>query len=303
MKLGVNLCFAIKRWIDGPQLAEIVTDKLGLEYVQYTWDLTDPWWPEAPRDRMAAAYAEAFRNAGLTVESTFGGLASYTYNHFLAPTDELRRLGQEHLRRAIDMTAAMQVPAAGMPLGSYSAADAVNPARREEIYKIAKGLLVELTGHAKKRGLSTLLIEPVPVGTEFPASAQDARRLMRDLDGQTEIPVRLLVDWGHALFEPLFGSDANMDLWMAQCGDYIHSFHIQQTDGQLDRHWSFTQKGVVTRERLEEHWHKYKLMQQTYFMEIIYPFESTDEFVLHDIVEATRMLKRVQPAQIAGDAQ
>jgi sugar phosphate isomerase/epimerase len=300
MKLGVNLSFAIKRWIDPEQLAGIVRDMLGLQYVQYTWDLTDPWWPEAPRDRLATAYADAFRDAGLTVESTFGGLASYSYNHFLAPTEDLRRLGQEHLRRAIDMTAAMQVPATGMPFGSYSAADAVDPARREEIYKIAKELLVELTGYAKKRGLSTLLIEPVPLATEFPASARDALRLMRDLDGQTDIPVRLLVDWGHALFEPLFGDEADMDLWMAQCGDYIHAFHIQQTDGQLDRHWSFTQKGVVTPERLEQYWRRHKLTQQTYFMEIIYPFEAPDAFVLQDMAAATRILNGTQPAQVTG---
>ena len=121
MKLGVNLCFAIKRWIDPGELAKIVRDDLGLDYVQYTWDLTDPWWPHAERDKLAGAYAKAFRQAGLTVESTFGGLASYTYSHFLAPSEELRRLGYEHLRRAIDMTAAMEAPAAGMPFGSFSA--------------------------------------------------------------------------------------------------------------------------------------------------------------------------------------
>ena len=81
MKLGVNLCFAIKRWIDPGELAKIVRDDLGLDYVQYTWDLTDPWWPQAVRDKLAAAYAKAFREAGLKVESTFGGLASYTYSH------------------------------------------------------------------------------------------------------------------------------------------------------------------------------------------------------------------------------
>lgn len=301
MKLGINLCFAIKRWIEPEQLAAIVRDRLGLTYVQYTWDLTDPWWPEGPRDRLAKAYADAFRRAGLTIESSFGGLASYTYNHFLAPTQELRALGQEHLRRAIDMTAAMGVAAAGMPFGSYSAADALDPARREEVYKCGRALLVELARHARERGLSALLIEPVPLGTEFPASAQDALRLMRDLDGQTDVPVRLLVDWGHALFEPLFGEDANMDLWMDTCGKYIHSFHIQQTDGQLDRHWSFTQPGVVSPARLQAHWDKYGLTDQTYFLEIIYPFEATDAFVLNDIAEATRVLRDGQAAQVVGE--
>lgn len=291
MKLGVNLSFAIKRWIEPQALAALVRDRLGVDTVQYTWDLTDPWWPAEPRDRLASAYARAFAAAGITVESSFGGLASYTYNHFLAPTDELRRLGHEHLKRAIDMTAAMECPAAGMPFGSYSAADAVDPARREEILKIAEEMWVDLADHAAKRGLAKLLVEPVPLGTEFPSTAADAARLMRDLDGRTAVPVRLLVDWGHALFEPLFGQDANMDHWMATCGRWIDAYHIQQTDGQLDRHWSFTRPGVVTPAALQAHWVRYGHTDQTYFAEFVYPFEAPDQEVLDDMIAAMTLLR------------
>ncbi len=291
MRLGANLCFAIKRWIDPDQLAGIVKGDLELDFVQYTWDLTDPWWPEEPRDKIAKEYARAFREADVIVESTFGGLASYTYNHFLAPTEELRTLGYQHFARAIDMTAAMEVSATGMPFGSYSASDALNATRREEIYKKALEAWVDLARYAGERGLETLLVEPVPLGTEFPASAADALRLMKDLDGQTDIPVRLLVDWGHALYRPLFGQDANMEHWMETCGSYIHSYHIQQTDGQLDCHWNFTRDGLLSPQILQEYWQKFHLRHQTFFMEIIYPFEERDEVVLQDMINAVRLLQ------------
>ena len=292
MKLGTNLSFAIKRWIDGPQLADIVKNKLGLQYVQYTWDLSDPWWPADKRDRIAISYAKAFKEAGITIESTFGGLASYTYNHFLAPTEDMRALGVEHFRRAIDMTSAMEVPAAGMPFGSFSYSDAQNPQRRDEIYKLALEQIVELSRHAKKQGLSTLLIEPVPLATEFPSTAHDAQKMMTDLDGITEIPIRLLVDWGHALYKPLFKENANMDIWMDVCGQYIHSFHIQQTDGSLDCHWSFTRDGIVTPQELHEFWRKYSLDSQTFFLEIIYPFEAEDDHVLNDMIETASIVRK-----------
>lgn len=292
MKLGTNLSFAIKRWIDGPQLADIVKNKLGLQYAQYTWDLSDPWWPPEKRDKIAISYAKAFREAGITIESTFGGLASYTYNHFLAPTKDMRLLGYEHFKRAIDMTSAMQVAAAGMPFGSFSYDDAKNPRRREDIYKIALEMIIDLSGHAKKQGLETILIEPVPLATEFPSTPTDALKMMTDLEGNTEIPVRLLVDWGHALYKPLFKEDANMDLWMEVCGDYIHSFHIQQTDGGLDCHWSFTQSGLVSPEILQDFWHRYKLDTQTFFLEIIYPFEADDDFVLNDMIKTADIIKK-----------
>lgn len=292
MKLGVNLCFAIKRWLGGDRLARLVKEDLGLDYAQFSWDLVDPWWPAAERDRIAVDYARGFKAAGVTIESSFGGLASYTYNHFLAPTPELRALGKEHLKRAIDMTAVMEVPAAGMPFGSYSADDALDPARREEIYKEALEAVVDLSRHAKQSGLSLLMIEPVPLATEFPSSAADALRLMKDLDGTTEVPVRLLVDWGHALFKPLFKEEADMDHWMGVCGDYIAAFHIQQTDGMLDRHWNFTRDGIVTLDGLTDFWKRHQLKDQTYILEVIYPFEETDEFVLEDMKKSVRLLKQ-----------
>ncbi|WP_102960486.1 sugar phosphate isomerase/epimerase family protein [Mangrovicella endophytica] len=291
MKLGLNLSFGIKRWLGGDAMAEIVAGELGIDKVQFTWDLVDPWWPEAQRDAIARDYAEGFRKAGVAVEGSFGGLASYTYSHFLAPMPELRALGKEHLRRAIDMTAAMEVPCAGMPFGSYSAADAKDPARRETIYNEAVEAWIDLSRHAKRQGLTSLVVEPVPLATEFPSSAQDALRLMKDLDGATDVPVRLMVDWGHVLFTPLFGKDADMDLWMETVGDYIAAFHIQQTDGLLDRHWNFTREGIVTPQRLKDFWNRHKLTDQTYFLEIIYPFEETDEHVLSDMKAALALLR------------
>jgi sugar phosphate isomerase/epimerase len=292
MKLGLNLSFAIKRWLGGEAMARIVKDELGFDTVQFTWDLVDPWWPVEQRDAIAREYADAFRKAGITIESTFGGLASYTYNHLLAPTPELRALGKEHLKRAIDMTSAMGVRAAGMPFGSFSASDALNPQRREEIYKEAVEAYLDLTRHAKAKGLEMLYVEPVPLATEFPSSATDARRLMQDLNAESAVPVRLMVDWGHALFPALFGEQADMDYWMETCGEYIGAFHIQQSDGLLDRHWNFTREGIITPERLSEFWKRHKLTDQTYFLEIIYPFEETDENVLADMKASVKLLRQ-----------
>ncbi|TKI04694.1 sugar phosphate isomerase/epimerase family protein [Martelella alba] len=291
MQLGLNLSFAIKRWLNAEQLAEIIKQDLAIDRIQFTWDLVDPWWPQAERDAVAREYAEAFRAADIAVESTFGGLASYTYNHFLAPTETLRKLGKAHFQRAIDMTAAMGVTAAGMPLGSYSARDALSTARREALYQQALQALTELAGYAKQRGLTMLLIEPVPLTTEFPSSAEDALRLMRDLDGATDIPIRLLVDWGHALFTPIFGQNANMEHWSRLCGDYIAAYHIQQTDGVLDRHWSFTQPGIVTPQRLQTFWRDHRLTSETYFLEILYPFEQPDAHVFDDMRAAIALLR------------
>ncbi|PIO98027.1 TIM barrel protein [Pleomorphomonas carboxyditropha] len=291
MKLGLNLSFAVKRWLEAERLAALVADDLDTRYVQFTWDLVDPWWPEAQRDALASAYAQAFARAGVTVESSFGGLASYSYNHILAPTPELRDLGRQHLVRAIDMTAAMEVPVAGMPFGSFSADDAVDPGKRREIYKTALDIYVGISRHAKARGLEMLMVEPVPLSTEFPSTAADALRLMHDLEGATDVPVRLNVDWGHAMFKPLFGDDATMEHWMTVCGEYIAAYHIQQTDGLYDRHWNFTHDGLISPADLSAFWNRHKLKDQTFFLEVVYAFEEPDATVLSDMQAAMALLR------------
>ena len=52
MKLGLNLSFAVKRWLDPVELAKMIKEDFGVDHVQFTWDLIDPWWPQAQRDVM-----------------------------------------------------------------------------------------------------------------------------------------------------------------------------------------------------------------------------------------------------------
>jgi hypothetical protein len=79
---------------------------------------------------------------------------------------------------------------------------------------------------------------------------------------------------------------------MKTCGEYIGAFHIQQSDGLLDRHWNFTHDGIITPARLAEFWKRHKLTDQTYLMEIIYPFEETDENVLADMKASVALLRQ-----------
>ena len=107
MKLGLNLSFAVKRWLDPVELAKMIKEDFGVDHVQFTWDLIDPWWPQAQRDVMVYQYKDAFADAGITIDATFGGLASYSYAHLLAPIKVQRDIAFTFFKRAIDMTVDM----------------------------------------------------------------------------------------------------------------------------------------------------------------------------------------------------
>lgn len=95
------------------------------------------------------------------------------------------------------------------------------------------------------------MIEATPLITEFPHSPAASLQLMKDLEGTTDVPVRLLIDWGHALYKPLLRDEADMSLWLKECYPYVDSIHLQQTDGLLDRHWDFTSEGIITLELIK----------------------------------------------------
>ena len=94
--------------MDPVELAKMIKEDFGVDHVQFTWDLIDPWWPQAQRDVMVYQYKDAFADAGITIDATFGGLASYSYAHLLAPTKCTKGYRfYIFFKRAIDMTVDM----------------------------------------------------------------------------------------------------------------------------------------------------------------------------------------------------
>lgn len=291
MKLGLNLSFAVKRWLEPEILAAMCKDDFGVSNVQFTFDLIDPWWPDQARDIITASYRKAFESKGLSIDAAFGGLASYTYAQFLAPFAEQRAIALQFFKRAVDMTLALGAKVMGTPVGGMSNRDANDPGRRAELYASMVGQVKELAAYGREKGLEEIHIEATPLITEFPHSPTASVKLMDDL-ADSAIPIKLLIDWGHALYQPLLGREADMDLWFEKCGPYIGSIHLQQTDGQLDRHWDFTKEGLVTGEMIRRATEMAGLGDIPQYLEVVTAFESPDEEVYAGLKKSMDYLHR-----------
>ena len=202
MKLGLNLSFATKRWMEPAELAAMCRNVFNVKHIQFTWDLIDPWWPEAQRDLLVKEYREAFEAESLSIDATFGGIAAYTYAQLLAPSETQREISFAFFKRAVDLTAGMGAGVLGTPVGGMTYRDAIDRERREERYRTLLGYLMRLAEYAKSKGLKEIHIEATPLITEFPHSPEVCIQMMKALSGSA-IPFKLLVDWGHALFKPL----------------------------------------------------------------------------------------------------
>ncbi|MDR0643434.1 MAG: sugar phosphate isomerase/epimerase [Treponema sp.] len=292
MILGLNLSFAVKRWMKPEVLAKMCAEDFGVEHIQFTWDLVDPWWPEDTRDLLAKSFVLAFEKEGLSIDATFAGLAAYSYPQLLAPSQEMRDISEIFLMRAVDMTVAMGVKVMGTPLGGMDYTDARDKTVREERYQTMIQSMKKLATYGKKKGLDHIEIEATPLITEFPHSPDVSLKLMHDLEG-TDIPVMLLIDWGHALFKPLLKEEADISLWFEKCKNYITAIHLQQTDGLWDRHWDFTNhNGLLTPKAIVEKTKEAGLENIIQYLEVVTIFEDTDEHVYEGMKKSIALLNR-----------
>jgi D-erythrulose 1-phosphate 3-epimerase len=237
--LGVNLCFAVKRMPEPRRWAAVVRDRLGLDTVQFTFDLLDPWWPPRERSTLARRVVAAAREAELTIDSCFVGLAHYVPSGLLDPDPDARAIAKTWWRQAIDLTAALGASALGGPLGTMSTADAADDVTRGLRQAALAETVAELAELARAAGVGELLIEPTPIRREYPATIDDCQRLLRELSQHGVDNVGLTLDTGHMLFQPLHGADARIEDWISHLGPRVRQIHLDNTDGRGDPHWGW----------------------------------------------------------------
>jgi sugar phosphate isomerase/epimerase len=280
MDVGVNLCFAIKRWPEPDEWARIAADELGVSSVQFTMDLIDPWWPESDRAAMAARVREAAGRRGIAIHSVQIGLAGYTYNGLLHPDETARRIAEDWWRRSIDLAAELGAGAAGGPIGALSVADAASPERRRALYTEVVGRLGSLADHAKRSGLEALLIEPTPLPREIPSTIDEAKRLVADTAGGA-VPLWFVIDVGHALYRPLYGEDASLVPWLTELRDHIGVLHLQNHDYRADAHWGWPDaRGSYDPAGFHREVSEVGLDHLPVFVEVFSPFEQADDEIV-----------------------
>jgi D-erythrulose 1-phosphate 3-epimerase len=304
MNFGVNLSFTVKRWVEPEVWAELVREKLGLSLVQFTYDLLDPWWPDSLRNAMASRVRKAAETWGIEIDSAFSGLANYCFDGLLHPEAEGRRASLEWWKRAFDVAAGIGAKASGGPMGGMSVADCHDPKRREQRYRDLLDSVAELTESAKTAGLQRLQVECTPLAREIPYTVSQSQQFLKELEGRCAIPVKLLIDIGHALYQPLYGPNARMPEWLNGLGRSIGAFHLQNTDFQSDSHWGWPDKrGLFDVAGFANEVKQSGLEDIPAFLEIIYPFELADEVVLKSITSSVMHCRREYAGEKTAEMQ
>jgi sugar phosphate isomerase/epimerase len=233
---GINLGFAIKRWPEPEQWAQVVREKLDLDVVQFSYDLLDPWWPE--HRALAQGARKAADAQGIRIHSAQVGLAQYTYNGLLHPEPRARDAAREWWRRGMTIAAELGASSMGGPVGALTVPELSEPGLRERRYGELVETLRGLADDARSEGLASLLIEPTPLVREIPSTIAESVQLVADLEGSA-VPVEYVLDVGHALFQPLYGSETTLRHWLGPLAANIAVLHLQNTDFASDSHWGW----------------------------------------------------------------
>jgi D-erythrulose 1-phosphate 3-epimerase len=291
--LGVNLSFCVKRWVTPALWTRVVRERLGLDLVQFSFDLVDPTWPDDLLASLAADIRRETATQGITVHSAFIGLAHYTFNQMLHPEPRIRDLAEDWLRRAYRFAAMAGITRVGGPLGAVAShLDGHEPDSIPEAdYADLIARMLRLGKAAASAGLTELFVEPTPMRREWPWTPAQADRMADDV-ARSLVPWNFCLDWGHGTFEPLYGRDhAQMAPWYETLGDRVGAIHIQQTDFQYDRHWDFTEPGRVDPHEVAALHRKYRLEDYPVFLEVFYPFERDDASILDAVSRSVAILK------------
>lgn len=284
MRLGINLSFAVKRLPEGASWAKFVREELGLDLVQFTFDLIDPWTPQDLRKSLAKEAREAAAEHDVTIHSAFTGLAAYSYNGLMHPLEEGREAAFRWWENAIALTAELGAKGIGGQLGGLSVANASEASTAEARYAEAFQSWIRLSQLAKNTGLTAMYIEPTPLEREFPHTVEHALQMAKEWSGETALPVKYAVDVGHAIYQPLYGQNAPLDPWLAELKDHIGLLHVQNTDANSDSHWGWPdERGIFDVANFSNLLRTYNLADKPVFIEVFYPFELADEAVLDNI--------------------
>jgi hypothetical protein len=279
LRLGIDDCFAVKRWPRPVDWGPIVRDRLGLRLVQHSFDLVDPT-VDRPED-----LRQQLRDLGLELHSTFTGLAAYSSNLLLHPGEPERVSAEAWYRWAIDWTARAGGIATGGHVGAFSVADWEDPGARRQRWAGLQVALDRLARAARGAGLDHLLVENLAAARE-PSTMAMIRDLVTDGDAG-HVPIRLCLDVGHMCVPGTAGDDLDPYAWLRALGRLATVVQLQQSDDAGDHHWPFTAgynaRGRIEADRVIDGLGDAGVKSCALILEVIPPFEQADDDVLDDL--------------------
>lgn len=285
-RLGINLGFAINKYIEPEIWTRIVSRDLGLGYVQFVADLLNPFWPAEYIDTQIARINTAAKDNGIIIESIFTS-AFTRVNHLMHPDAEARAFWLDWFKRFLDIGRRLGAKNAGSHFGIMTFDTYDNPDKHRFLLDEGIKGWQALSFYAKELGYDCLIFEPMSIPREMANTIEETRELLAWVNADCGIPLKVCLDVGHAPHP----SQRDPYLWIEQLAAESPVIHLQQTVLHKSNHSPFTEEtnknGIITREKVMEAVKKSGCKDTLFAFEISHREHwDTDFFIIRDLKES-----------------
>jgi sugar phosphate isomerase/epimerase len=239
LKLGMNTGFAINRFPEPDDWMGVIVDELGLDTIQLTADILNPFLPESIVVREVERIRRLCETKKARIHSTFTS-AFTRVNHLLHPDPAIQRVWVEWFKRLIKITADLGGEGAGSCFGIMSVRDNADPDTRKK--RLARGIASwrELSHHAADMGLKYLMFEPMSIPRECAETIPATQELLAECVEGFAVPMRLCLDVDHGDLSSADPHDTDPHAWIRTFGRVAPCVHIKQSLKDKGGHYPFT---------------------------------------------------------------
>ena len=237
--LGINTGFATNRFPEPDDWIHIVADELGLDTVQFTADLLNPFLPEDIVAREVEAIRDLCDKKGVRVQTTFSS-AFTRVNHVLHPNPAIRRVWIEWFKKYLRLSRDLGAEGSGAHFGILTVRDNADPVVRAR--RIAEGIEAwrELSEFGAGIGMRYLMFEPMSISRELAETIPAARELLDRCSEGFAIPMKLCLDVDHGDLASSDPRDTDAHAWIREFGTDSPCLHIKQSLRDKGGHYPFT---------------------------------------------------------------
>lgn len=240
LTLSLNTNPLVNRFAEPADLIETVARDIKIRDLQLTHEFINPSWPANVIRRLTRDMAAALGRTGVRVTSGMTGPYG-RLNHFGHPDTDVRRYYIDWFKTFADITADLGGTSVGTQFAIFTYKDYDDPARREELIKIAVDCWAEVADHAKAAGLKYVFWEPMSVGREFGETIAECMKLQDRLTvADMAVPMWMMADIDHGDVTSADPDDFDPYAWARAVPKVSPIIHIKQSLMDKGGHRPFT---------------------------------------------------------------
>jgi len=230
----------VNRFAEPEDLIDTVARDIRIRDLQLTHEFINPSWPAPVIRRLTRRMGAALRRTGVRVTSGMTGPYG-RLNHFGHPDRDVRRHYVDWFRTFADIIGDLGGRSVGTQFAIFTYKDFDDPARREEMIRIAIDCWAEVAEHARAAGLSHVFWEPMSVGREFGETIAASLALQDRLTAAgMAVPMWMMADIDHGDVTSPDPHDTDPYAWARAVPRVSPIIHIKQSMMDKGGHRPFT---------------------------------------------------------------